>query len=339
MRASRLLSLLLILQTRGRMTARELADELEVSVRTIYRDVESLHAAGVPLYGDAGHAGGYQLLDGYRTKLTGLTTDEAEALFLTGLPGAAAELGLGSVVAAARLKLTAALPRALRERAGRIQDCFHLDAPGWYSDGEHAPHLTAAASAAWDRRRVRVRYCRWQAPQEVTRVLDPYGMVLKGGRWYLVAACEASIRTYRVSQIRDLEVLDEPFEPPEGFDLARYWGAYLADFDRRRHTGKAEVLLSPTIVRTLPDLLDSAVVRAVDHTGTMTGTGWLHAVVPIESEARAVSDFLRLGAEIEVLGPASLRELMRETVASLARAYRTPQFGGERRAGAEPSPR
>lgn len=337
MRASRLLSLLLILQTRGRMTARELADELEVSVRTIYRDVESLHAAGVPLYGDAGHAGGYQLLDGYRTKLTGLTTDEAEALFLTGLPGAAAELGLGSVVGAARLKLTAALPRALRDRAGRIQECFHLDAPGWYSDGEHTPHLTAAASAAWDRRRVRVRYRRWQAPQEVTRTLDPYGVVLKGGRWYLVAARGASVRTYRVSQIRALDLLDEPFERPDGFDLARYWGEYLADFDRRRHTGKAEILLAPSAVRALPDLLDAAVVRAVEHTGTTTATGWLHAVVPIESEGRAVSEFLRLGAEVEVLGPASLRELMRETVTSLARAYRTPEFGGASRAGSESS--
>src|ERR1700733_3360998 len=137
MRASRLVSMLLLLQTRGRLTAQDLADTLEVSVRTIYRDVLSLHAAGIPLYGDAGHGGGYQLLDGYRTRLTGLTADEAETLGLAGLPSAAAELGLGTAAAAAQLKLRAALPAELRERSARIEERFHLDAPGWYYDGDH----------------------------------------------------------------------------------------------------------------------------------------------------------------------------------------------------------
>ena len=141
MRASRLLSLLLLLQTRGRLTAQQLANELEVSVRTVYRDVEALSAAGIPLYGDAGHGGGYQLLGGYRTRLTGLTAAEAEAeaLFLSGLPGPAAELGLGSVLAAATLKLRAALPASLRENADRLSERFYLDAPGWYRCPEDVP--------------------------------------------------------------------------------------------------------------------------------------------------------------------------------------------------------
>src|SRR5256885_4677833 len=151
MRAGRLVALPRLRQAGGGMTAQALADELEVSVRTIYRDVDSLHAAGVPLYGDAGRAGGYQLLDGYRTRLTGLTTGEAESLFLAGLPGPAAELGLGSVLAAAQLKLMAALPAELRERAARISSRFHLDAPSWYSDTDDTPYLAAEIRSARSR--------------------------------------------------------------------------------------------------------------------------------------------------------------------------------------------
>ena len=195
MRASRLLSLLLLLQTRGRMTAQQLADELEVSVRTIYRDVDALNAAGVPLYGDAGHDGGYQLLDGYRTRLTGLTPAEAEALFLSGLPGPAAELGLGGVLAAATLKLRAALPASMRDSADRLSEGFYLDAPGWYRPERKVPCLAEVASAVWERQVIRMRYSRWKAPEEVVRTIEPHGLVLKAGTWYVVARCEGTFRT------------------------------------------------------------------------------------------------------------------------------------------------
>src|ERR1017187_8313765 len=149
MRASRLVSIILLLQARGQLTAAQLAKELEVSVRTVYRDVESLHTAGIPLYGDAGHHGGYQLLDGYRTRLTGLSAEEAKALSLSGLPGPAAELGLGSVLATAQLKVQAALPPALAEQLGVTAQRFHLDATGWYAQAEDAPFLPAVAGAVW----------------------------------------------------------------------------------------------------------------------------------------------------------------------------------------------
>ena len=321
MRASRLLSLLLLLQNRGRMTAQQLAGELEVSVRTIYRDVEALSAAGIPLYGDAGHAGGYQLLGGYRTRLTGLTAAEAEALFLSGLPGPAAELGLGSVLAAATLKLRAALPASLRESADRLSERFYLDAPGWYRRPEDVPHLPAVASAVWERQVIQVTYQRWKEPAEVTRRLEPHGLVLKAGTWYVVASCDGAMRTYRVDQIVAATACDCGFTAEPGFDLASYWHGYLADFHRQLHTGHAVIRLSDNGVRRMRHLLSAAAVTAVETAGVADADGWVCARVPIESADQALADFLRLGADIEILEPAELREQAARTIQAMAAIY------------------
>ncbi|MEU1435385.1 YafY family protein [Streptomyces sp. NPDC005786] len=306
MRASRLVTLLLLLQTRGRMTAQQLAEELEVSVRTVYRDVEALAAAGIPLYGAAGHAGGYRLVDGYRTRLTGLTTDEAQAAFLAALPGTAAELGLGEALAAAQLKLRAALPAELRAHAGRIQERFLLDAPGWYGDADRSPHLAPVAAAVWGRRAALLRYRRWRAPEEIERRVEPYGLVLKAGRWYVVAGGPSGIRTYRVDRILGFRPLEE-FVMPDGFDLAGYWNTYLAGFRARLHTGEALVRLTPEGARRL------GVAPVSD--------GWAEARVPIESIDHAHGEFLRMGTDIEVLAPAELRDRIAATVRTLARSY------------------
>ncbi|CCK26270.1 hypothetical protein BN159_1891 [Streptomyces davaonensis JCM 4913] len=303
MKSSRLVSILLLLQTRGRMTAAQLAEELEVSVRTVYRDVEALSAAGVPLYGDAGHAGGYRLLDGYRTRLTGLTADEAEALFLAGVPGPAAELGLGSVLAAAELKVRAALP----VQADRISARFHLDAPGWYADGDETPFLPAVADAVWNSRVLHILYRRWREPTDVERRLEPYGLVLKAGRWYVVAG--PGPRTFRVDQILRLTASGEEFGRPEGFDLAAYWTRYQRDFHDRLHRSEAVVRLAPG--RTLPSARD---LRTEPD-------GWTRATVPIESVDHAHGEFLRLGTDVEVLQPAELRARIARTVAELAGKY------------------
>lgn len=236
-KSSRLLSILLMLQTRGTMTAAQLAEELEVSIRTVYRDMDSLHMAGVPLYGVAGHAGGYRLLDGYRTRLTGLSAREAEALFVASAPGPAVELGLGAALAAAHLKLQAALPPELSTQVERIRSRFHLDVPGWFADDEDVGSLRQVAEAVWSSRVLDIRYRRRREPTEVERRVQPYGLVLKAGCWYLVAG--PGPRTFRIDQILELTVLDEVFQPPHDFDLADHWRRSQEDFRARLHEGSA----------------------------------------------------------------------------------------------------
>src|SRR5215210_3110841 len=161
MRASRLLSIMMLLQSRGRMSAESLAEELEVSVRTIYRDIDQLSAAGVPVYADIGRNGGFAMLDGWRTRLTGLTAPEARALFLSGLPGPASELGLGDEVAAAELKLLAALPADWQDEATRMSSRFHLDPKGWFASGHKPDYLKLVADTVWRERRLAIRYDSW----------------------------------------------------------------------------------------------------------------------------------------------------------------------------------
>jgi deazaflavin-dependent oxidoreductase (nitroreductase family) len=322
MRAGRLVSLLLLLQTRGRMTAQALADELEVSVRTVYRDVESLGAAGVPIYADRGPAGGYQLLDGYRTRLTGLTSDEAGTLFLAGVPGPAAELGLGSLLAAAELKLRASLPGELADRADRVRERFHLDAPGWFRGDEPTPHLSTVADAVWSSRKLEIRYRRWKAPREVTRRLDPLGVVLKAGRWYLVAVAATRTTAYRVSNILEAEVLDEPATRPERFDLAAFWREWTLRDESSVYTTTATVRMTVAALERMafifaPEM--SRVARA--SAGPPDASGWLITTVPIESLMHGHIELLKLGAEAEVLEPPELRERFAATARALAATY------------------
>ena len=197
MLASRLLSILMLLQTRGRMSAGALAAEFEVSVRTIHRDIDQLSAAGVPIYADRGRSGGFRLIDGYTTKLTGLTQPEAETLFLAGLPGPVAQLGLADLLSAARLKLLAALPANSQAGAERIAARFHLDPTGWFRGEDRLFSLQPVAQAVWSGRYLKLRYGSFGDARSYPRKLGPLGLVLKGGVWYLVAQSGKAIRTYR----------------------------------------------------------------------------------------------------------------------------------------------
>jgi len=319
MLASRLLSILMLLQTRGRMSARALADEFEVSVRTIHRDIDQLSAAGVPVYADRGRSGGFALMDGYRTKLTGLTEPEAEALFLTGLPGPAAELGLADAVAAARLKLTAALPPHMQPSAERIAQRFHLDPAGWFRAADPQPSLQAVARAVWGGRMLSLRY---RSDGELRpRKLGPLGLVLKGGAWYLVAQAGKAIRTYRVAAIHEPEILDEKFERPKKFDLAAHWKKSARDYERGVYRGHADVRLSPKGMEWL-ELLGPYVREAARETAKPDRDGWTRCTLPIESVTHGVHELIRLREEVEVLRPPDLKKAMVDALASMMRHHR-----------------
>lgn len=319
MRATRLVQLLLLLQARGRLTAAALAVELEVSERTIHRDVEALSAAGVPIYAERGPHGGFQLVDGYRTRLTGLTGDEAEALFLSGMPGPAAELGLGTVVAAARLKVLAALPAELRTRASRLVERFHLDAAGWFNAGEPVPHLGAVADAVWEGRRITVGYRR--AGGEVDRILEPLGLVLKAGTWYLVARADDRIRTYRISRFSRVTPSGDGFQRPASFDLAGHWHASIAEYERDTPRIQVTVRVRERAVGLLADLIGIRAVRAAEELPE-TEEAWRSLRIWVDWPEEVPGRLLALGDGLEVLEPIEVRERVVELAAGVLAGHR-----------------
>ncbi len=302
MRATRLVSLLLLLQLRGQLTAAELAAHFDVSIRTIHRDVESLGAAGVPVEALRGPAGGYRLSGGYRTKLTGLTAAEAEALFVA--PAPAAELGLGGVLTNARLKVLSALPPDLQERASRAERYFHLDTRGWFRAEDTVPHLPTIAAATWQGRRLSARYR--EGSRVVQRTLDPLGLVLKGGAWYLVAHRSAGMRVYRVSRFASVRVREEGFERPEGFELASYWDEWSRSFEASRPQVEVKIRASELVRRFLP--------------AELHGEDGVY-VVGFENLDEAFRELLKFGPDAEVLEPAELRERVATAAGEVAALY------------------
>lgn len=277
------------------MTAAALAESLEVSVRTIYRDVASLQAAGVPLWTEPGPGGGIRLLDGWTGRLDGIALDEAGALFLAGT--------------VAQAEVLATLPRDLASRAGRIRERFHVDAPDWFTPDEPVPHLAAVADAVWTGRRLAMRY------GDGDRLVDPLGLVLKGGRWYLVAASRGRPRTYRVGRIAGAEVRDEPGARPEGFDLATWWAGSAAEFDLAIRRTTVRLRVSPRGLRTLPRAVTLASVDA----GPPDADGWCEVTVPVESDEVAADQLLALGPHVEVLEPLAVRQALAAAGAAMAR--------------------
>lgn len=319
MRASRLLSIQMLLQARGRMSAPALAAALEVSVRTLYRDVDQLSAAGVPVYAERGRSGGFQLREGWQTTLTGLTAAESQAVLLGGLPGPAAQLGLGSAAASARLKLLAALPPDGRADALRIGDKLHLDPVDWYQQAAPTPHLATVADAVWNGLRLSLHYESWTATS--TRTVDPLGLVLKAGCWYLVAAVRGAPRTFRVGGILQARPLPAPVQRPARFELGSWWAASTRRFEHQLLRAEATVRATPAGLRGLREL-GSAVARATEAAPARRHTdGRVQLRLPIESLAHAAGPMLLLAPDVEVLAPAALRAAVVARLDAAARRY------------------
>src|SRR5205085_1264656 len=318
MRADRLLSILLLLQVHRRVTARALAARLEVSPRTIHRDMEALGMAGVPVVAERGSQGGWSLIEEYRTNLTGMSKDEAQALLLIQPARLLADLGLEKASDAALIKLLAALPAAHRDQAEYARQRVHVDLSGWHRTDETLACLPTIQQAIWQERKLRFVYERGPQCEAVERVVEPLGLVAKGSAWYLVAAAEGVPRSYRVSRVAEAALLDEPCARPKGFDLAAYWEASTASFKANLPRYEATLRVAPDV---LPRLNFAGRFARVEHTGEPDANGWAEVRVRFDVEEMAVEYALSFGPRVEVVAPDALRDKVIEMARSVIAAF------------------
>ncbi len=303
MRADRLISILLLLQVHRRIKSQELARRLEVSERTIHRDMEALSSAGIPVMAERGSGGGWSLLEEYRTNLTGLTEEEIRALFLVKPERLLTDLGLHQASEAALIKLLAALPAMHRGNAAHMEQRIYIDPAGWHSPDEAVPTLPVLQQATWQERKVCITYERGNATVE--RVVDPLGLVAKGSIWYLVASVEGEIRTYRVSRIQEAKVSDQPAIRPIDFDLASHWTQSTVNF-------KARLPRYPVIVRiapeALPHLHSMGRFIQVERIAEPDEEGWMLYRLQFEIKEASYGHLFSLGSQVEIIEPPELRE-------------------------------
>ncbi|WP_431046386.1 helix-turn-helix transcriptional regulator [Streptomyces sp. P1-3] len=322
MKSDRLLSILLLLQTRGRVPATELARRLEVSARTIYRDVESLSAAGVPVYAERGRHGGIALLPGFRTDVTGLTGDEARALFVLAAQGAHSALGLDGALGSALRKVMAALPAPHRPTAELTSRRILVDPVGWLAGPRPEVDLDALHTAVFTDRRLRIRYRHGGRTEPRTYTVDPYGLVAKAGTWYLVADRGGRARLFRADRVAAATVTDAPVRRRDGVELADAWDALRAEVEQRSDGVRVRVRvrtarLALFIRITRPQLADEPVPEGEWATAEL--------VYPV---LRAVRQLLQFGPDVEVLGPPEARREMAHAAAAITAVYGSAGYGG-----------
>jgi predicted DNA-binding transcriptional regulator YafY len=316
MRADRLLSLLLLLQVNRRVTAKELARRLEVSERTIHRDMEALSMSGVPVFAERGIGGGWALAEAYRTNLTGLNTAEIQSLFVSTPPRLLSDLGLQKAAEGALIKLLAAIPSMSRRSAEYARQRIHIDVTGWRQSTEDISALGILQEAIWQEKKLRFFYDRASC-EPVERVIDPLGLVAKGSVWYFVGAVNSDVRTYRVSRIQSAELLQEHSARLQGFDLAAYWQKSAADFKASLPRYQATVRAAPEIV----PWLSTVRYGRVESMSAPDERGWVELSMVFDAIEAAQQFALSFGANIEVVEPAELRELVVRSAAETVAMY------------------
>ncbi|HWS90882.1 MAG TPA: YafY family protein [Pyrinomonadaceae bacterium] len=320
MRADRLVSIMLLLQIYRRLTAGELARRLEVSERTILRDMEALSTAGVPVTALRGSGGGWALVDGYRTNLTGLNADEVQTLFSGLPPRLLADLKLDRARDAAQVKLLAALPPSSRADAEYARRRVHVDVAGWGGAAdEQVPHLHTVQEAVWRGRKLFFTYG-GDRGEAAERLVDPLGLVAKGGVWYLVArASDGEVRSYRVSRVTGARVSEEAFERPEDFDLAAFWAGSVARFKSHAPQFSATFRAHKSVLHLMPY---AGRFSRVESVGEPDAEGWAEVRMRFQFEEDAAGLALGFGTKVEVLEPEGLREKIVRTAEEVVAFYR-----------------
>lgn len=318
MRADRLISILLLLQIHRRLTSHELAQRLEVSERTIHRDMEALSIAGIPVFAERGTGGGWSLIEGYRSNLTGLSEAEVQALFLTRPTGLLADLGLDKASAAGLIKLQASLPLPHQHEASVAQERIHIDLTGWNNAKETVPTLPILLEAVWHERKLAIMYQRNEC-EAVERIVSPLGLVAKGSAWYLVAAIEDTIRSYRVSRVQSAVMLNEACERPARFDLAAYWKQSAVEFKDKFPRYAVKLRVHPDFVTHLYLVGRFSRVEQVEEPDA---DGWRKAVIVFQVEEMAVQGLLSLGAKVEILEPLEVRDAIIQQAENIIASYR-----------------
>jgi predicted DNA-binding transcriptional regulator YafY len=303
MRADRLLSILLLLQVQRRITAGELAKRLEVSERTIHRDMDALSGAGVPVFAERGNGGGWSLMEAYRTNLTGLNHSEIQTLFLSKPPQLLTDLGLHQASEGALIKLLAALPSMSRRDAEYARQRIHIDTAGWRNSPEDVTSLPVLQEAIWQEREIKFIYERVGC-EPAERIVDPLGLVAKGSVWYLVATHDQAARTYRVSRIREVRITERPANRPADFDLVEYWKQSAAEFKASLPRFYARIRVSPAVQYSMIYLTRAS---RVENRGEPGVDGWRTLDIRFDTEEEACQFVLGFGCEAEVLDPPSLR--------------------------------
>jgi predicted DNA-binding transcriptional regulator YafY len=320
MRADRLVSILLLLQARGKMSARDLSEELEVSQRTIYRDINALSIAGVPVYSETGPEGGYALVDRYRTTLTGLTAGEVQALSMLNIPAPLADLGLRQQLQSALLKLSAALPESHREAEERIRQRIHLDSTRWQRGEDQVPQFQTVQEGVWQNRKLLIVY-RPIYGVEVERLVAPYGLVAKAGIWYLVYTRKEVIDVRRVSNLINVSLSDQSFERPENFNLAAFWEEWASQTERFLSDFKVRVRVSPDFIPELPRFFGGKIQTRISQAEPPDDEGWIELELSFESFPAARNRLLGFGRGIEVLEPLALRVSIQDYAEQIITLY------------------